>query len=50
MGGSDLDVDLDMRLESDDGRVRVVEGGGEIAGIPTGPLAELIASAVVVEI
>lgn len=50
VGGSDLDVDLDMRLESDDGRIRVVEGGGEIAGIPTGPLAELIASAIVVEL
>ncbi len=50
VGGSDLDVDLDMRLESDGGRIRVLEGGGEIAGIPTGPLAELIASAVVVEL
>ncbi len=50
VGGSDVDVDLDMRLESDDGRIRVVEGGGEIAGIPTGPLAELITSAIVVEL
>jgi hypothetical protein len=39
VGGSDLDVELDMKLESDDGRIQVVEGGGEIAGIPTGPLA-----------
>jgi len=50
IGGSDLDVDLDMRIESDEGRIRVVEGGGEIAGIPTGPLAELITAAIVVEL
>ncbi|MBA2256392.1 MAG: hypothetical protein H0W05_04185 [Thermoleophilaceae bacterium] len=50
VGGSDLALDLDMRLESDGGRVRVLEGGGEVAGIPTGPLAELIASAIVVEV
>lgn len=50
IGGSDLNVDLDMRIESDEGRIRVVEGGGEIAGIPTGPLAELITAAIVVEL
>lgn len=49
-GGTDLDVDLDMRLSSDDGRIRVVEGGGEIEGIPTGPLAAFITSAVAIEL
>jgi len=49
-GGTDIDVDLDMRIESDDGRVHVIEGGGEIAGIPTGPLAAFITSAVVIEL
>ena len=49
-GGTDVDVDLDMQIESDDGRVRVVEGGGEIAGIPTGPLAAIITSAVAIEL
>jgi len=49
-GGTDVDVDLDMRLESDAGRIRVVEGGGEIAGIPTGPLAAIITSAVAIEL
>jgi len=49
-GGTDIDVDLDMQIASDDGRVRVVEGGGEIAGIPTGPLAAFITSAVVIEL
>ena len=49
-GGTEVDVDLDMMVASDDGRVRVVEGGGEIAGIPTGPLAAFITSAVTVEL
>jgi hypothetical protein len=52
--GIDTDVtvpiDLDMELTSDDGRIRVVEGGGEIAGLPTGPLAELLTSAIVVQL
>jgi hypothetical protein len=43
-------IDLDMELTSDDGRIQVVSGGGEIAGIPTGPLAELLTSAVVVNL
>jgi hypothetical protein len=42
VGGTDLDVDLDMKLESGDGEIQVVEGSGEVAGIPTGPLATLI--------
>ena len=50
VGGQDLPVDLDMTLESDEGRIRVTEGGGEIAGIPTGPLAELITTAIVVRL
>jgi hypothetical protein len=49
-GGTELDVDLDMRVESDDGRVHVLEGGGEVAGIPTGPLAAFITSAVTIEL
>jgi hypothetical protein len=49
-GGKELDVDLDMKIESDHGRVQVVDGGGEIAGIPTGPLAGIITSAVTVEL
>jgi hypothetical protein len=49
-GGTEIDVDLDMRVESDDGRVHVLEGGGEVAGIPTGPLAAFITSAVTIEL
>jgi hypothetical protein len=50
--GSDrpLPVELDMEMESDDGRVRVVSGGGTIAGVPTGPLAQLITAAIVVRL
>lgn len=42
VGGADVDVDLDMQLASTDGRVEVVDGGGEVAGIPTGPLGTLV--------
>lgn len=45
-----IPVDLDMELESDDGRVIVTEGEGEVAGYPAGPLAELITSVIVVQI
>jgi hypothetical protein len=30
--------------------VRVVSGGGTVGGIPTGPLAELLTAAVVVQL
>jgi hypothetical protein len=50
VGGQDIPIDLDMKLASEDGRIRVTEGGGEIAGVPTGPLAELITSAIVVRL
>ncbi len=39
-----------MELTSADGRLDVVSGGGTVAGIPTGPLAQLITSAIVVRI
>lgn len=43
-------VDLDMELTNDGGRVHVISGGGTINGIPTGPLAELITSAIVLRL
>lgn len=43
-------VELDAELTSEDGRVRVVSGGGTVAGFETGPLAELISSAIVVQL
>ena len=43
-------VKLDMQLDSEDGRVRVVSGGGTVAGVPTGSLAELLTAAIVVRL
>ena len=43
-------IDLDMQFRSDGGRVVVVSGGGSVAGLPTGPLAELVTSAIVVQL
>jgi hypothetical protein len=43
-------VRLDMNLESDGGRIVVTSGTGTIAGIPTGPLAELVTSFVVIQL
>jgi hypothetical protein len=45
-----IPVRLDMGLESDDGRIVVVSGTGTIAGVPTGPLAQLITSIVAVRL
>jgi hypothetical protein len=45
-----IPVSLDMQLASDDGRVRVLSGDATIAGLPAGPLAELITSAIVVSL
>ena len=43
-------VELDMELDSDDGRLQVVSGGGTVAGFDTGPLAGLITSAIIVQL
>lgn len=45
-----IPVRVDMQMESDDGRVRVTSGGGTVAGYPTGPLAQLITAAIVVQL
>jgi hypothetical protein len=39
-----------MQLTSDGGRIQVLSGGGTLAGFPTGPLAELLTSAIVVQL
>jgi hypothetical protein len=44
---SSVPVRLDVQLSSSGGDTEVVEGDATVAGIPAGPLAELIASAVV---
>ncbi len=43
-------IDLDMELSSADGRVQVVSGGGTVAGVPAGSLAQLITAAIVVRL
>ena len=49
-GDRRIPIRLDMELDSDDGRIQVTSGGGTVAGYPTGPLAELITSAIVVRL
>ena len=43
-------VKLDMQLTSENGRIQVVSGGGTVAGVPTGSLAELLTAAIVVKL
>jgi hypothetical protein len=50
LGRATIPINFDMELESDGGRIVVTAGTGTIAGIPTGPLAELITAVVVVEL
>jgi hypothetical protein len=50
LGRKVIPVRLDMNLESDGGRIVVTSGTGTIAGIPTGPLAELVTSFVVIQL
>jgi hypothetical protein len=45
-----IPIELDLEMESDDGRVQVVSGGGTVAGYPIDTLAELITSAIVVRL
>lgn len=49
-GNRTIPIRLDMGLDSDDGRIRVVSGGGTVAGYPAGPLAELLTAAIVVRL
>jgi hypothetical protein len=49
-GDDEVPVELDMELTSDEGRLRVISGGGTIAGYDTGPLAELVTTAIVVRL
>jgi hypothetical protein len=48
LGAVAIPINLDMRLTNDGGRLVVVSGTGSIAGIPTGPLAQLITSAIAI--
>ena len=43
-------IDFDMELVSEGGRLRVISDTSTVGGLPTGPLAELITNAVVIEL
>ena len=45
-GGVMLPVDVEGTFESEGGEVRMVEGRGDVAGIPAGPLTRLVTNAV----
>ena len=46
LSSAPLPIRLAGELESDGGEVRMVSGGGSVAGLPAGPLAELITNAI----
>lgn len=46
----EVPIRLDMRIASDDGALRVTGGEGTVAGVPAGPIAELITATVVVRL
>ncbi len=48
-GNRTVPIKVDMRFRSDGGRVVVESGGVSVAGISTGPLAELITEVIVVQ-
>lgn len=47
LGSREIPISVEMQMESDEGRIRVISGGGTVAGYPTGPLAQFITAAIV---
>jgi hypothetical protein len=47
LGRRPIPFTLSAQLESDGGRARVVSSSGNVAGLPAGPLAEVLANAVI---
>jgi hypothetical protein len=47
LGDAPVPIELDMELVSSDDGIDVTSGGSSVAGIPTGPIGELITSAIV---
>ena len=45
-----MPVALDLELDSEDGRIHVTGGDADVGGFPAGPLAEIITSAIVVQL
>jgi hypothetical protein len=50
LGNRPIPIALNMDVRSEGGRLLVVSGGGTVAGLPTGPLAELITQAISVRL
>jgi hypothetical protein len=50
IGNRPCPVDLDMQMRSEDGRVVVESGGGTVCRLPAGLLAQVITSAIVVQL
>ena len=50
LGSREIPIEVDMEMESDDGRIQIVSGSGTVAGYPTGPLAQFITAAIVVRL
>jgi hypothetical protein len=50
LGDRRIPIEVDMEMESDDGRISVVSGSGTVAGYPTGPLAQFITAAIVMRL
>jgi hypothetical protein len=46
-GGGSIPVNMDATLKSENGQARLVRGSGDVAGLPLGPFALGIASAVI---
>jgi len=47
LGRTPVPFTLEVELASDDGAIRVVGGAGTVAGLPAGPIAEMITAAIV---
>lgn len=47
LGSRAIPIEVNMEMESDEGRISVVSGSGSVAGYPTGPLAQYITAAIV---
>lgn len=48
--GGTIPIRMSMELASDDGAIEIVSGGSTVAGLPTGPLGEILAEAVLAQL
>ena len=45
-GTAEVPVGVDASLDSSDGQIEVVDANGSVAGVPAGPLAEVVLGSV----